>query len=146
MPHTPTRSPVSPMIYCKDAAKVLDFMKAALDATEARRPLFRANGDLWNAEVTIAGCTVMLGEASEGMHFPGFINLAVADPDAAYAKAIAAGASPIMPPEDRFYGERDGGVMDPQGNFWWFAGAVEDLTDDEIEAGARRAEAEGGAA
>jgi uncharacterized glyoxalase superfamily protein PhnB len=63
----------------------------------------------------------------------------VDDCDAAYARAIAAGAEPLMPPADMFYGDRSGGVKDASGNSWWIATHIEDVPADEL---ARRHEAE----
>ena len=45
----------------------------------------------------------------------------VADADAAYAAALAAGAVPISPPEDKPYDERQGTVQDGFGNVWHIA-------------------------
>jgi uncharacterized glyoxalase superfamily protein PhnB len=51
---------------------------------------------------------------------PGSFLLYVADPDAAYAQALGAGATSIMPPADQPYG-RMGGVEDAVGNQWFFS-------------------------
>ena len=42
------------------------------------------------------------------------------DPDAAFARAVAAGATPVSPVADRPYGWRDGRVADPFGHHWEF--------------------------
>ena len=47
---------------------------------------------------------------------PSMLYLYVPDCDAAYAKAMAAGAEKVMEPMDQFYGDRSGGVLDPFGN------------------------------
>jgi len=62
----------------------------------------------------------------------------VPDTDAAYARALAAGATAVRPPADEFYGDRSGGVKDAWGNQWWMATHREELTSEEI---ARRAAA-----
>jgi PhnB protein len=44
--------------------------------------------------------------------------LIVADPDAVFARAIAAGATAINPVTDHDYGWRDGRLSDPFGHHW----------------------------
>ena len=56
----------------------------------------------------------------------------VADVDAAYARAIAAGGSSTMEPADQFYGDRGAGFKDPFGNDWWLATRLEDLSTEEL--------------
>lgn len=41
-----------------------------------------------------------------------------AEVDAAYARAVAAGATSILDPEDQPYGGRNATVADPEGNVW----------------------------
>lgn len=81
----------------------------------------------------------MIGEAEvEDMHRPAFLYVHVEDCDAVFRKAIEAGAEPIVEPHDQFYGDRDGGVADIAGNWWWIATHVEDVSAEEM---ARRAKA-----
>jgi len=49
------------------------------------------------------------------------ISLHVADPDAAAARAIAAGATEMFPVADQPYGLRQGRVVDPFGHHWLVA-------------------------
>ncbi|MEO1015680.1 MAG: VOC family protein [Pseudomonadota bacterium] len=137
----PGRSTVCPMIYCREAEKAIDFAKEVFGAEETGARLYRETGELWNAEVRIGEITILVGEDVDGMGFTPFLYVYVPDVEATYEKAIAAGGEPIMPPDERFYGARDGGVRDPQGNVWWVGTHVADLTPAEIEAGARKMEA-----
>lgn len=45
----------------------------------------------------------------------------VEDVDAAYERALRAGAERIEEPADKPYGERNAGVRDPSGNTWWIS-------------------------
>ena len=63
---------------------------------------------------------------------PGAIYLYVNDTDATYKRALQAGASSVMEPADQFYGDRNAGVKDPVGNFWWIATHKEDLSSEEM--------------
>ncbi|WP_354639289.1 VOC family protein [Kitasatospora camelliae] len=42
------------------------------------------------------------------------------DPDALFARAVAAGAEVVQGPHDTEYGSRDFQVRDPEGNRWYF--------------------------
>ncbi len=46
------------------------------------------------------------------------ISIHVADPDAAHARAVAAGARELFPVADQPYGMRQGRVVDPHGHHW----------------------------
>lgn len=141
------RSIVSSFIIVPDALRVVDFAKTVFGAVPLRQPLFREDGSLWNVELDIGGSTVMIGEATdESFERPAFLYVQVEDCDAVFERALAAGAETIMTPEDRFYGDRDGGVQDPAGNWWWIATHKEDLSADEIERRARAEEARSEAA
>ena len=56
----------------------------------------------------------------------------VADADAVVAKALKAGATPTMPVENQFWGDRAGGVVDPFGHHWMVATQIEELTPQEV--------------
>ena len=55
------------------------------------------------------------------------------DTDATYKRALKAGATSIMEPADQFYGDRSAGVQGPQGNQWWIATRLENLSQEEIQ-------------
>ena len=55
------------------------------------------------------------------------------DVDAAFQRAVDAGATVEMALEDMFWGDRFGTVTDPFGHVWSMASHVEDLTPEEIE-------------
>jgi hypothetical protein len=57
----------------------------------------------------------------------------VKDCDATFKKALAAGAKPLGDPQDMFYGDRCGGVVDPLGNHWGIATHIEDVTPEETK-------------
>lgn len=136
------RSTVSSFIVVPDAMNVVAFAKTVFGAVELRAPLFREDGSLWNVELDIGGSTVMIGKATdESFARTAFLYVHVEDCDAVFQRALDAGASAIMAPEDQFYGDRDGGVQDPAGNWWWISTHKEDLSDDEIERRARALEA-----
>lgn len=60
------------------------------------------------------------------------LELYVDDVDAAFQRAVAAGAKPMMPVRNAFFGDRFGWVLDPFGHLWSLATVVEELTPDQI--------------
>ena len=59
--------------------------------------------------------------------------LYVEDADATYQRALEAGGTSILEPQDMFYGDRHGGVKDPSGNSWWIATHIEDVSAEELK-------------
>jgi len=76
----------------------------------------------------------MVGQArGEWKERPATLYLYVENTDDTYQRAMAAGAKSLMEPADQFYGDRNAGVEDPQGNWWWIATHVEDIPPEEME-------------
>ena len=136
---------VTPYLIVDDAAEAIRFYEKALGATEIfRLPM----GDrIGHAEIRIGDSIVMLSDEWPDMGKLGpkarggatsSMMLYVEDVDAAYARATAAGATAERPPEDQFWGDRMGSLVDPFGHSWSLATHVEDVADDEMQ---RRMEA-----
>ena len=129
---------VTPYLTVPGVARLIDFLKQAFGAEEKER-MMRPDGSVGHAEVRIGDSMVMMGEPSDKFPpMPATIYLYVPDTDAAYRRAIQAGASSMMEPTNQFYGDRNAGVKDPSGNLWWIATHVEDVPPEEMR---RRAEA-----
>ena len=79
----------------------------------------------------------VLAGVAEGHDFS--FMLYVKDVDAAYQQAVDAGAKAVMPPADKFYGDRMGILADPFGHLWNLGTHVEDVSPKEM---AKRAAAE----
>ena len=60
--------------------------------------------------------------------------LYVEDCDAAFKRAVDAGAKQTMPVMDMFWGDRTGQVVDPFGQKWVIATHVKDMTPEEMKA------------
>jgi uncharacterized glyoxalase superfamily protein PhnB len=121
----------------KDAAKLRDFIVRVFDA-KVHECHSDPSGVLRHAEAKIGESVIMFGESCGewGPQTASFY-VYVPDCDAVYARAIEAGASPVMPPATYFYGDRHGTVRDPWGNTWSPATHVEDVSPEEM---ARRAQ------
>ena len=70
---------------------------------------------------------------------PVTIHVYVEDVDAAFNKAVAAGAQVRMPLKDMFWGDRYAELADPFGHDWSLATHKEDLTPEEISKRAQAA-------
>jgi PhnB protein len=63
---------------------------------------------------------------------PAFQFIYVADVDATMARAAELGATVKRAPENQFYGDRDGFLVDPFGHGWTVASHVEDVGGEEL--------------
>ncbi|HEX2459838.1 MAG TPA: VOC family protein [Vicinamibacterales bacterium] len=129
---------VVPYIVAADAEALLKFLKTGLKATE-RGVMRYPDGRVWHGDVVIGDSHVMLSQATE-QHpaMPATLYLYVPDTDASYRAALAAGATSVMEPATQFYGDRNAGVKDSNGNMWYFGTHVEDVSPEEM----RRRQAE----
>jgi PhnB protein len=127
---------VTPYLVVRDVAGLIDFLKAVFGATELLRT--SAGGGGIHAEVKIGDSIVMMGEGPGHEPMPAMLHLYVEDTDAAYQRALRAGATSQEAPNNTFYGDRRAGVLDPFGNRWYIATHIEDVRPEEIAA---RAEA-----
>ena len=118
------KTTIAPMLSVRNGAKAIDFYKAAFGATE----LFRMDAENGTvvAQLAVEEAQFWLADESpEHQNFsPETLNggtvrmiLTVEDPDAAYAKAVAAGAVSVWPMTNE-YGWRIGRVVDPFGHHW----------------------------
>jgi uncharacterized glyoxalase superfamily protein PhnB len=115
---------VTPYLVVTDADAELAFLKSAFGGTELSCHR-NADNTVMHAEVMIGDSLLMLGQAGgQWAPRPAALYLWVADVDATYAKALAAGATSESAPEDKPYGHRNAGVVDRNGITWWIAAPV----------------------
>jgi len=118
------KTTISPMLSVRKGAQAIDFYKAAFDATE----LFRMDADDGTvvAQLSVEGAVFWLADESpEHKNFSpeslgggtARIILTVEDPDAAFQKAVAAGATIVWEMTNE-YGWRIGRIVDPFGHHW----------------------------
>jgi PhnB protein len=138
----PDMSALSPHLVVDGAAKAIDFYVAAFGAEEMAR-LPAPDGKLMHGCIRLAGQTVMLVDENPQFGLRGptalggtpvTLHLYVPDVDAAFAKAVAAGATVSMPVADQFWGDRYGVLKDPFGHSWSLATPVRAVTLDEAKA------------
>jgi PhnB protein len=117
---------VSPLVIHERAPELVEFLKRTFGAEELRRDTSEQAYGFY-AEVGIGDRALMIGggAAAEHGNLPGAFHVFVDDCDAAYGRALAAGAKTLAgtvgEPADRPYGERSAFVEDPFGNYWYIA-------------------------
>ncbi|MCA1748378.1 MAG: VOC family protein [Sphingomonadales bacterium] len=112
------------------AAEAVEFYQKAFGASEEMRHLADDGKRLMHAHLELNGGSLMLNddfpEMREGAQLPPpsgtTLHLQVEDADAAWEKALAAGAIVKFPLDDQFWGDRYGQVEDPF-CFSWSIGA-----------------------
>ena len=137
---------LTPYLIVRGGPRAIDFYRRAFGAVELMRMPAPDGERLMHAEIRIGDSNVMLSDEFPEMgggRSPTSLGgagaslfLYVEDVDAAFARAVAAGAKVQMPVQDMFWGDRYGRLEDPFGHVWSLATHKEDLTREEI---ARRA-------
>jgi PhnB protein len=133
---------ITPCLVVQGAAKALDFYAEVFGATERMR-FPGPDGTIAHAEIQI-GDSVLIVEDEDPRRgttappaggLPGtpvFQFIYVEDVDAVVARAVELGATLTRAPEDQFYGDRDGFLVDPFGHGWTVASHVEDVSPEEL--------------
>lgn len=126
----------------KDAAAAIEFYKKAFSAQEAYRFFGPDNKTIMHAEIRIGNSILMLSDEMPQMNClsplsiggaGAAVYLYVDDADKTFAEAVGAGAKPLMPVMDAFWGDRWGSVVDPFGHIWSIATHKKDMSPDEIK-------------
>ena len=109
----------------------VEFYRAAFGAEELFRNLAEDGERLMHSRLVINGGLLMLSD-----EFPEYgnetdvapkgvaLHLQVEDADFWWERALSAGAVPVMPLADQFWGDRYGRVMDPFGHCWSIAAPI----------------------
>ncbi|HKE26330.1 MAG TPA: VOC family protein [Bryobacteraceae bacterium] len=117
---------ITPFIIHSNAPELVEFIKATFRAEELKR---NTAGEAYGfySEVRIGDSVIMIGggTAARRGNLPSALHVYVDDCDAAYQRALKAGATTLMgalgKPADRPYGERSAFVQDAFGNYWYIA-------------------------
>jgi PhnB protein len=132
---------LTPFLTVRDAVRAIEFYKQAFGAQE-RGVMKGPDGKVMHAELMIGDSIVMLSD-----EFPEFgalspessggagmgLHIYVDGVDAAFDRAVKAGAQVEMPVSDQFWGDRYGKLKDPFGHKWSIATHTKDMSGDEIK-------------
>lgn len=134
-------SPSSALSY-KDPAAALDFLENAF-GFERRMVITDADNNIAHAEMDFGDGYVMVGgewtehtasPASTGGRNTQSVHVHLSeDVDDHCARAVAAGAVVVRPPNDEFYGDRVYSAKDPEGHVWTFSQTVKEVSREEAE-------------
>jgi uncharacterized glyoxalase superfamily protein PhnB len=134
VPHQPENyQSVIPYIHATNAATLILFIKEVFQAKEIaiyRRP----DGSVGHAAFRIGDSVVELADSGpDWPAMPCALQVYVPDVDAAYARALKAGATSLTAPANQFYGDRTANVRDACGNNWYIATQVEAVSREEVD-------------
>lgn len=135
---------LTPFMTVRDAERAIQFYKQAFGAEErgvAKGP----DGKVMHAEIKIGDSIIMLSdefpefgvvapESSGGGSSMG-LHIYIENVDAAFDRAVKAGAKVEMPVAEQFWGDRYGKLKDPFGHRWSIATHTRDLSQDEMKRG-----------
>ena len=133
----PTAAPagygtVTPWIIVRGAAAFIDYCAKVFDAIEDGR-VNNDDGTIGHAEMRIGDSVVMTFDARpEWPDTPSFLRLYLADGDAVYARAAAAGSEGVTAPTELSWGDRVARIRDPWNNLWWLQTPTAQLDPDEL--------------
>ncbi len=134
---------LTPFLTVRDAARAIEFYKNAFGAVD-RGAVKGPDGKIMHAEMMIGDSIIMLSD-----EFPEFgtlspqstggagmgLHIYLDGVDAAFDRAVKAGAEVEMPVMDQFWGDRYGKLKDPFGHHWSIATHTKDLSLDEMKQG-----------
>ena len=127
---------VTPALTIDGAAEALAFYQRAFGAQEVNRAPDPSGKKVWHAMIKIGDSMVFVNDAFPEMGAGAnktSLWLYVDNADAAFQRAVEAGAQQVMPMADMFWGDRMGVVTDPWGNRWTFAQHIKDMTPEEMQ-------------
>jgi len=125
-----TPSTVIPALRYRNAPAAIEWLCSVIGFR--RHAVYEGeNGTIGHAELTLNGGMIMLGSAKDDEHSRSFkspdeldgietrsVYIVVPDVEAVHARAVAAGADIVRPPQDTNYGSREFAVLDPEGHSW----------------------------
>jgi uncharacterized glyoxalase superfamily protein PhnB len=139
--------PITPHIVVQGAARAAAFYRDAFGAEELDR-IPTPDGRLMSVRLSLNGSLLHLADEfpEMGVLAPPSLGgtavvlaLDVADAEAVFARAVAAGATVRQPLQDAFWGDRHGQLDDPFGHRWNVGQHLRDVPHAEVVAAAARA-------
>jgi PhnB protein len=132
---------VTAYLSVKGAAQAIEFYQRAFGAKERFRMTAPDGKTIGHGELSVGDSIVMLADEFPGCNQSpatlhgttvGFV-IYVEDADAAFQRAVDAGATVKQPLENKFWGDRAGSVTDPFGHQWTLMTHIEDVSPEEMK-------------
>ena len=133
---------ITPQLVVKGVAEAIDWYTKALGANELLRNLAQDGKSIMHSELLLGDSRFFVVDEFPGsMASPASLggtsitlHLYVQDVDVLFGRAVAAGATVLMPVADQFWGDRYGILKDPFGHRWSMASRIEDLSPKALQA------------
>jgi PhnB protein len=132
---------LTPSFSLRDAAKAIEFYKAALGAEELfRMPM--PGGKVAHAELRIGDSRIMVADempewdnksARTMGGSPVGLMVYTENVDALAERFVKAGGKVVRPLENQFYGDRSGQFEDPEGYRWTLSQHIEEVSPEEMQ-------------
>ncbi len=108
-----------PYLIVPDARKLIGFLTDVFGAEETFC-VPGTDGGILHAEVRISDSTILVADATDGFRpTTAGLYVYVDDAEETYVRALAAGGTILIEPQDKDNGARYAGFTDPYGNSWW---------------------------
>lgn len=113
---------VSSYLMTDKAPEFIEFLKSAFYAEELNRTMNEKSGDIANCILKIGTSCFMVSQGRDQYtNMRTSFYLYVNDVDAMHKRALEHGAEEEFKPRDMPYGDRQSGVIDLAGNYWWIS-------------------------
>lgn len=101
---------------------LIDFLKNVFYAEEINRSTNPKNGEIANVILKIGTSCFMISQASgQFLNMRTAFYLFVDNVDEVHKRAVEYGAKVEFEPADMDYQDRQSGIIDPSGNYWWIS-------------------------
>ncbi|MBL4686516.1 MAG: VOC family protein [Nannocystaceae bacterium] len=131
---------ITPRLVVAGADEAIAVYRRVFDA-ECIERFATPDGKVVHAALSIRGAVVAVTEEDPPINrgpkvlggSPVLLHIAVDDPDAVAAAMVEEGGEIVIPVDDRFYGAREGRIVDPFGHLWIVSKKTETLTPEQIQ-------------
>ena len=114
-------STVNSYLFSSAPSKLIEFITKAFHG-EVIQTSYTPEGDIGNCIIQIGDTNIMISQArGDFNNMRTALYLYVNDVDLMHQSALKNGATELFPPADMDYQDRQSGVIDCDGNYWWIS-------------------------
>lgn len=115
-------STVNSYLFVSNPELEIEFLKKAFAAEELNRTINEKTGEVGNCILKVGHTCLMVSQArGEFENMRTALYLFVENVDEVYQNALNHGATDCFAPEEMSYKDYQGGIIDPNGNYWWIS-------------------------
>jgi len=109
-------------VFSEHPENLISFLKNTFYAQEINRSINPKNGDIANVILKIGSSSFMISQArGKFLNMRSAFYIYVDNVDEIHQRAIKHGATVEFEPADMDYQDRQSGIVDPSGNYWWIS-------------------------